>query len=578
MAISIETKAIDIFDSQPDWRRVKEPIEIRAKTEDKIDSQPDWTRLRQPTEIRARTEDRVDVQPDWTRLRQPIEIEESTEHSPSQPFIDGLTPVTVGSAWREAVLNMAKLKVTTTLPVLDPAPSDTVSAGSTILIPCGDRIPEMGDVFNWIETDPSYVLPDFGLENNKTIILVNDVVTYRDGSQQNGWTVTSTQNNINGFDYELTGPGGILPLGAVTVSVYIEGVEGFQDSYSFTSQETDPPYLDNEDPPHLDTGVAKDKVIEFDLKDDASGVNLALTSFTVEGNPAYNGGTDTFTAPYNGGSSARTPIAGGHHFAVQKTSDWASSANVEYVVTSEDNAGNPLVDNTRSFTVTDYAVPTFVNNTPTGTGVSKSTSVFVSIRDIGGDEINSSSIDATVDTIDAVIDGVFQAGFSGTIVANAFDGFDLTIDKDTDYPSFTDIAVYVYAEDNNANSNNINWSFKTEDYLGPVGELIVPTSGQIDVDLDTLIVTTFSDDDDVDFATIKIEVDKTGTGLSYETAFESGAFQPGWNGPGSTILIDGGGPGIDVITIDPESDLPPNITHLVRLTAFDLTGNPVRFP
>jgi hypothetical protein len=328
---------------------------LSSKPVDSYGVYPDWQRVRQSAELDLRTIDSYDVQPAWARLRPPIELEVSTEYSPSQPFIDGLDPVTVGSTWRTEVLRLAKLEITSTLTVLSPTPSSSTNATSTITIPCGDRIPEMGDVINWVENDPSYTLPDFGLDNDRTILLVNDTVVYRDGSQQNSWTVTSTANDIRGFDYELTGPSGILPIGSVEVSVYLEGVESFQDTFSFTTLETDPPYLDNEDPASSETGVLGTKIVSFDVLDAVSGIDLTTVLIYLEGVLAYNGSTDLFIAPYNAGGSTYSVISGppdGYSFDIQKTSSWDFLSTISVRVIADDTVGNSL-DTTYSFVTAD---------------------------------------------------------------------------------------------------------------------------------------------------------------------------------------------------------------------------------
>jgi hypothetical protein len=150
----------------------------------------------------------------------------------SQPFINGLDPVLVGSDWQLDTLRCAKFNDVVGLPALDPAPGGVARAGDTLFIPCGDRIPEFGDV----RMEGGYTLPGPGypgLDNNRTIIIIDDRVAYMNGAAQNGYTVLSTPNLINGFDYEISGgPGGKLPVGlGVTINVYLEGVESWQDSY-----------------------------------------------------------------------------------------------------------------------------------------------------------------------------------------------------------------------------------------------------------------------------------------------------------------------------------------------------------
>jgi hypothetical protein len=575
MAASINITARSVKQVDPSWYTLG-VAPTPVITPQKVKSvDPSWYTLGvAPTpDIAARPTKAVD--PSWYTLGVAPEPDIQPRNLRSTPFIDTLDPVLVGSEWRKKVLEATKIETTATLPVLSPAPSDSVSASSTIFIPCGDRIPEIKAV----RLDGTSPATTPGLVNERTIIQVNGTVVYSNGSQQNGWTVTSTANDIKGFNYELTGPGGILPISTNTVDVYIEGSRGFADTYSFTAQEGDPPYLQNEDPEDLDTGVLKDKVLTFEVVDDISGVDLTTVMVYVEGNLAYNGSTDTFNAPYDGGSSAHSVVTGppsGYHFDIQKTSDWDSYSSVSVRVVAEDSAANEL-DTTYSFTIEDWAGPTFANNSPTGTGVSKSTSVSVDINDVGGVGVDNTTIDVDIDSTNAVIDGVFQAGFSGTIVANGSNGYTVTVDKDTDYDSLDTISVDVYAEDLSANSGTFNWSFEIEDYLGPLVGPTSPTQDQTGVALDSNIEFTLIDESGTVLSTLVIEVDITGTGTSYETAYTGEAFQSGWDGPESAIVIPESTKLIQV-TIDPVLNLPADTLIYVRVTAQDLFGNDERLP
>jgi hypothetical protein len=159
-------------------------------------------------------------------LRSEIE----TEPTRSQPFIDSLAPVTVGSDWREATLRAAKFDDNVVLPFLYPQPGALIPGSADFYIPCGDRIPEFGDIL----VDGNYTLPAGypGLDNDKTIILYDTTLVYMNGTAFGGWSVLSDPNLINGFNYTVSPPG-LLTGGAHTLSVHLEGVESFDVEIAF---------------------------------------------------------------------------------------------------------------------------------------------------------------------------------------------------------------------------------------------------------------------------------------------------------------------------------------------------------
>lgn len=338
-----------------------------------------------------------------------------------------------------------------------------------------------------------------------------------------------------------------------------------------------PPYLDNEDPAPSAGGVAKDKIIAFDLIDDETAIDLTTVVITVEGATAYTGATDTFSAPYNGGGSGRTPGVGGppysHSFTIQKTADWISSKTIEVRVVAEDDLGNAL-DVTYDFDITDYAGPTISAQAPTGTGVLRTADVYFEVDDeAGGSGVDLTSLAVDVGGENAIIAGSFQPGWSGTITADGSGGFDVTIDKATDHGSFATVQVDVSVSDLDANPATDNWSFQVEDYLGPEVIPVNPTHGESEVSITSNISVRVQDEDEAVLSTMRVEVDQGG---GFALAFDGSTppyFQAGWDGPGSSIT----GPDNNrLIIIDKVGVFPTNTLITVKVIAEDPTGNDER--
>jgi hypothetical protein len=111
--------------------------------------------------------------------------------------------------------------------------------------------------------------------------------------------------------------------------------------------------------------------------------------------------------------------------------------------------------------------PPFVSNrfpTPGSVGVPVDTDVSFTVLDnVGGAGVDQNSIDVTIEGVDAIIDGVFQAGFTGSIVANG-NGFDVTVNPDVDFPGSLTVDVDVFVADLAVPPNTVNdsWDFTTE--------------------------------------------------------------------------------------------------------------------
>lgn len=335
------------------------------------------------------------------------------------------------------------------------------------------------------------------------------------------------------------------------------------------------PYVDNEDPAPLASGVLRAKILSFDVLDAEDQVDLTTVQIWVGGALAYSGLTDTFFAPYDAVGSARTPTINGHTFEIQKTSDWASYDNIPIRVYAEDLAHFTL-DVTWTFRIEDYELPVIDTNSPTGTGVDKQALIAFSTKDVGGSGVVQSSIQVTVQGIGAVVNGLFQPGFQGVssaITANGSNGYDVVVDREADHPSSGTVNVSASAQDVEGNTGVLSWSFTVVDHAGPLVIPLDPFNGETEVLVDTDITFEVGDDSGVDLDTIIVEVDP---GTGFETAFvyaDLVQFKPGWTGPRSavTTVI-----GVTTIVIDKETELDVGQVVQVRVTAKDIHGNPAR--
>lgn len=345
--------------------------------------------------------------------------------------------------------------------------------------------------------------------------------------------------------------------------------------------DADPPYLTNLDPLSGAGQVSKTKLVKFDINDDGLGVELTLVKVFVNGALAYNGATNTFIAPYNGASSLVdfTGSPAVLKFTINRTSDWPSYTDISIRVIAGDKT--PIanyLDTTYSFKIEDYEVPILLFPFPTGTGVSKSTNIGFTLADVAGSGVDAATINVLVNGSPAIVDGAFQTGYDGPgsqIIANVpQNGFDVTIDRTTDYTTYGLVVVGVTFDDNEGRQGSYNWNFRVEDYLGPLVSPVAPLNGEEGVSLSQSIQVQISDEQDIQSGTTLIEIDVGGGG--FQVAYEDGGspeFKPGWNGPASQVVS---GAGVKNITIDPVATFPFATVVTVRVTSLDVEGNPER--
>jgi len=160
--------------------------------------------------------------------------------------------------------------------------------------------------------------------------------------------------------------------------------------------------------------------------------------------------------------------------------------------------------------------PPYITNTlPVGSDNRYDTNLSFSIYDDDGMVVQG-TIDLTVTMplcpadIPVIVDGVIQSGFTGTILANPYGGYDVSVipDRESGWGERAWTAD-AYAEDDIGAMASANWSFGTvvaiPDTTPPVVDNFVPTPGsQIDDDQ----VVQFDVTDDSGVFTRKVVVAK----------------------------------------------------------------------
>lgn len=576
-------------DNVPKWAVLQAPVvSTQFGTDEHFGSNvPKWAELQAPVASTQFDTDEhfADYVPKWAELQAPfVSSVMDTEPDPSSPFIDGLDPVTVGSEWRSATLRAAKLNSTAALTVLSPTPGSDVFPDQLITIPCGDRISEDEEVR---VHEPGYTPPSPpGLDNSKTIITVNDEIIYLNGVEYGGYTVTSTPNSINGFDY---GVQGFLPLGSAVIGIYIEGGKGFSATLEYTSVDEDAPVVSGLSPAHLETGVLIDKDIQLTVDDVLTGVDVTQgyisigTSISGPWTEMWTG-AGGFQPGYDGVGSTRTGDLNTQVFNIDPDANLNYFTYYHIKYEFYDVAGN-IASGQYYFQIQPDDILPIINVTypvAGGTAIAPSTNIAFNVTENYSMDIASDDPLSTIEVqineggwVEIFSGGVFIVGWngpsSGYTVLDGTGSVDVTIDKEVDFDLGDVVDVRITIRDYFNNTAIETYRFYVDG--GPIVNPISPLSGDSDVDVDLPIVLDITDEGPIDTADVLVEVKRDG--VSFEIAYDgsAGGFQAGWT-LNSTITPIAGGYRLSVA---PDVEFPLLTTVTVRITAFDQNGFPARF-
>lgn len=231
------------------------------------------------------------------------------------------------------------------------------------------------------------------------------------------------------------------------------------------------------------------------------------------------------------------------------------------------NAGSAYVYDAPTPPTSDITNPVIDSNTPTGYVSDVNTNIGFSTKDVGGSGVDPDTINCTVNSADAIIDGVFQSGWDGDdsdISANAYDGYDVVIDKESAFGGSEHVTVDASCEDVAGNPGSLEWSFDI-DTTGPVIDSNLPTGTITDKYANISFSTKDVSGSGVDQDTINCTVNG-------EDAIIDGVFQSGWDGVASDITANGSN-GYDVV-IDKETAFDIFAPITVIASCEDTVGNP----
>ena len=359
-------------------------------------------------------------------------------------------------------------------------------------------------------------------------------------------------------------------------------------TYSFTIE----PYVDVIGPSPAPTqppdGLALDACIEFDWLDEPFGegpdfftLNVTLIrELTVD----CITGVNTDIAVVNGIATAGYEVFAeaitvdkqkGFHVIVCPKVPFKELETITVIINGSDTLGN---SNSGSFNISTIEVnpPVILNLNPAAdaTDVDPLTSIVFEMHDTGGTGVDVNALDVFVDGQDAILDGVFQPGYSGSIVEDViideftlqFDGYVITINKDIPYAPGATGNVEIDGYDAYGSVTNLKYSFSVAPDIVPPSFAFSPTNGFVGANRDTDIVVDVIDKIGLNTDTVNITIDGeqavlNGVGVgAFSTVVSEIITTPG--------LVDG-----YRYTIDPDNDFTFNESIVIGANAQDQAGN-----
>lgn len=315
-------------------------------------------------------------------------------------------------------------------------------------------------------------------------------------------------------------------------------------------------------PAPLSTGVPVGTSISFDVTDAGAGVNLSSLDVIIAAQPAILNGA---FAP--GFSGTITTIPTGYSVLINLGSPLAYYENVvvDYYVEDQAAIFNSTSGSWSFTSESDLTGPVISALNPADDALNVSVSTSVSFEATDPETgVDSGSLYLTINGTPAVVAGVVQPGFTGTVIA-ILNGFSVTATPTSLFPSLALVSVEAKASNNALPSpveTTQNWNFTCADSAAPIFSVVTPSSGEIDVPKNTNVIFMVSDDAGVN----PLSIDVT---LSGQPAITNGVFQAGFTGtivptPDSTLFV---------VTINPDSDFGSHELVAVDASAEDTSGN-----
>lgn len=324
------------------------------------------------------------------------------------------------------------------------------------------------DGSNWSEVD---INNGFNDEYNESI---RRLITYGNGlyaatAQSFGggggevWAYNgSSWSQMNSDGFGDVGNEDILASVEYDSKLYF-GTGGFVGTEMWELTDDAGPAVTGQNPANAASDISRDSNIYFELDDDL-GVDSSSLTVTVGGSTAISAGS--CQAGY---ACTITQDGFGYNITINPDTDFSYDASVSVNIDVDDYPGN---NSTGSWTFTiesdssgggDTTSPTISNRVPgdSASNISKDSNIYFELDD-DNSGVDQSSLTVTVGGNTAILSGSCQTGYACIISSDGSNGYDVTINPNSDFNYSASISVYMSVEDVSNNALTSSWTFIIE--------------------------------------------------------------------------------------------------------------------
>lgn len=407
----------------------------------------------------------------------------------------------------------------------------------------------------------------FGIDIADVDISINSVDVLVDDVEQNGYIVQRILL-ADGYFVNIIGP--TLPeFDDVEVIVTATNSVGDQNifEYSFqTKDETSPliePFVPQPNAERVDVNTD----ISFRILDGYSGINFDTLDVIVDGTDAIVNGVDE-----PGFSSTVEFIDDGYLVTIDPSTPLDQLSVIQVFVNVSDFQANNT-NLTYQFSSDDTLGPVVVDKDPDdGDKKFVNTNILFSLHDTDGSGIIPELLNVTVGGNPAITDGVFQAGYSGSIVSDivsGYDGYEITIDPDTNFTLGEEIVISIDTKDAYGNQTIENYSFVATELNAPNIVNLSPAPGELASILPEIKIGLH------DAGEAGVDLNSVNVWLDGFPAVIDGYIAPNFSGFVEYQLVVGF-PGVAIL-FTPAFELDRGKEYLVEVDAYDVQDNRLLF-
>ena len=332
---------------------------------------------------------------------------------------------------------------------LSPAAGDTnLTTSSTVYFEFNDSFSSGSDLVS-------------GADLSSLFVTVDGTTVIDSGVIQAGYSGSIVANGYDGFSVTFSKDSGWGQASTLDIEIQGRDLNGTLNSLSYKLKLGDGPVVINESPADGSTSVIKTTSVEFIVRDAVYGINEFDINAWINSTQVITNGVET-----NGHTVGITEIEDGYSIVIDHP-DWTeyTSYTVQVDVQNRDGYDASYTFSFRTQDETDpYIVPLVPS--PNAERVSVDTNIEFNILDLhSGPDYNT--LDVNLNGQQVVVNGYPQPGYNISI-SPITDGYNVVINKESQYPTSTPFVVSVYVEDHEAHAAPLSYRFSTDDVAPPV--------------------------------------------------------------------------------------------------------------